>query len=638
MSTNQTQTYRSPSVPQVKVSGFWGPRIAAVRDKTADILYQRAEDAGSMKQIDTECEVPPYEPPFAKATRTMRRIFWDSDLGKIIETIGFIAANGRNPELEAKADGVIDLYEKLQMEDGYLNSWYIRYDLDNRWTNLRDCHEMYCAGHMLEGAVAYYQATGKEKFLNIMRRYLDHIMSVIGPEDGKRKGYPGHEELELALIKLYRLDGDKRYLDFAKYLVDERGKQPHYFEIEAKARGEKENLRPSKDHEYNQSHKPVREQEKIVGHAVRAMYLYCGMADVALETGDKTLRAALDKIWDDLVEKRMYVHGGMGPSAFNEGFTKDYDLPNLSAYAETCAAIGFAFWAIRMLAFEPNTRYSDMMELALYNGALSGISLDGSLFFYENPLESDGTHHRWEWHLCPCCPPNIARIIASIGTYFYTHTDSALAVHLYGESEGRFPMAAGEVRLAQKTRYPWDGLVEMKIGMDKPGKFALQLRIPGWAGSGTSLSVNGEKIDVSGAKLGYVTIEREWKDGDTVRLELPMSVRRVYANPNVRDDAGRAALKRGPLVYCLEGVDNPYLLNSLVLPEDVELKDEFESNLLEGVVTLKAKAKLEKNDGWDRVLYRETKPVVGDVDVKAVPYYAWDNRKAGEMLIWIRKS
>ncbi len=422
--------YRSPSVPQVQVHGFWEPRIAAVRDKTAGILHERAVEVGGLKQLDRNSEIPPYEYPFSPDPargRTVRRIFWDSDFGKIIETIGYIAANGRVPDLEAKVDHVVDLYEKLQLEDGYINSWYIRYDPEHRWTNLRDCHEFYCLGHMLEGAIAYFQATGKDKFLKLLRKAVDQAMATVGPEPGKLRGYPGHEEMELALMKLYRLDGDRKYLDYAKYLIDERGQSPKFFEVEAKARGETQNLRASRDPEYNQSHLPVREQTKIVGHAVRAMYLYCGMADVALDTHDDSLRAALDAIWDDLVQKRLYVHGGMGPSELNEGFTKDYDLPNLTGYAETCAAIGLAFWAQRMLAFEPNSRYSDMMELAIYNGALSGISLDGSLFFYENPLESDGGHHRWKWHLCPCCPPNIARLIASIGTYFYTFTDSALA-------------------------------------------------------------------------------------------------------------------------------------------------------------------------------------------------------------------
>lgn len=632
------QLHRCPSVPQVTMSGFWADRIAAVRDKTADILHQRAEEAGSLAQLDAKAAIPPYEYPFGPV-RTVRRIFWDSDIGKIVETIGYVAANGRNPRLEAKVDHIVDLYEKLQLADGYINSWYIRYDLPNRWTNLRDCHELYCIGHMLEGAIAYFQATGKEKFLNIMRRAVAHAMSVIGPEAGKLKGYPGHEELELALVKLYRLDGDKRYLDFAKYLIDERGRTPRFFEIEAAARGEKENKRPSKDPEYNQSHKPVREQDKIVGHAVRAMYLYCGMADVALETGDESLRIALDRIWDDLVQKRLYVHGGMGPSAFNEGFTRDYDLPNLTAYAETCAAIGFAFWAMRMLAFEPDSRYSDMMELAIYNGALAGLSLDGSLFFYENPLESDGGHHRWKWHNCPCCPPNIARLIASIGTYFYTHTDSALAVHMYGESAGRFPMAGGETRLTQHTGYPWDGAVAMHINLEKPARFVLQLRIPDWTDADVSLSVNGAPVNIAAnLRKGYVWIEREWKDGDTVQLVMPMRVKRVRANPLIRDDNGKAALKRGPLLYCLEAVDNPHTpLTRIVLPADADFTASFAPGLLGGITTVRAPARVEKTEGWGTRLYRGCPPEYAATEITAIPYYAWDNREAGEMLVWLRE-
>ena len=341
---------------------------------------------------------------------------------------------------------------KLQQPDGYLSSWYQRMQPGKRWTNLRDCHELYCAGHLIEGAVAYYQATGKRKLLDVMCRYADHIAAMFGPEPGKKQGYCGHEEIELALVKLARVTGERKYMDLAKYFIDQRGQQPHYFDEEARARGADPKDFHFKTYEYNQSHKPVREQDKVVGHAVRAMYLYSGMADIATEYGDDSLRTALDRLWDDLVSKRLYVTGGLGPSADNEGFTSDYDLPNETAYAETCAAVGLVFWASRMLGMGPNARYADIMERALYNGSISGLSLDGSLFFYENPLESRGTHNRWKWHRCPCCPPNIGRMVASIGSYFYGLSEDALAIHLYGDSTARFEIEGRQVGLTQTSR------------------------------------------------------------------------------------------------------------------------------------------------------------------------------------------
>ena len=407
-------------------------------------------------------------------------MFWDSDLGKTIETAAYSLYRKPNPELEAKIDEIVDMYAKLQQPDGYLSSWYQRIQPGRRWTNLRDCHELYCAGHLIEGAVAYFQATGKSKLLDVMARYADHIASVFGPGADKRKGYCGHEEIELALVKLARATGKQKYLDLAKYFIDQRGQQPHYFDSEARARGADPKDFHFKSYEYNQSHKPVREQDKVVGHAVRAMYLYSGMADVASEYGDDSLRQALERLWDDLTSKRLYVTGGLGPSSDNEGFTADYDLPNETAYAETCAAVGLVFWSSRMLGMGPNARYADVMELALYNGAISGMSLDGSLFFYENPLESRGDHNRWKWHRCPCCPPNLSRLIAAVGSYMYGVADDAIAVHLYCESTARLAVAGTTVQLTQTTQFPWSGAIAISMDVQAPTSFTLYLRIPGW--------------------------------------------------------------------------------------------------------------------------------------------------------------
>jgi DUF1680 family protein len=629
--------FRPPAISQVSVGGFWAPRIAAIRAKTVPALFMRCESAGMFEQIDPARPVPALRIPFSNKHVT-RQMFWDCTVGKMLEGAANCLAHGRDEALEAMVDGVVDMFARLQQSDGYMNSWFIRMRPGGRWTNLRDCHEIYCAGILAEAAVAYYHATGKRRFLDIVCRYIDHIDSQFGPEPGKRRGYCGHEVAEMALVKLYRSTGERKYLELSKFFVDARGHQPHYYDAEAAARGETADEFVRGTHEYNQSHLPVREQDKVVGHAVRATYLYSGMADIAAEFGDASLRAALERLWDDLLTKRTYVTGGIGPSAHNEGFTTDYDLPNETAYAETCAAIGLVFWASRMLGFDLNARYADVMEQALYNGVLSGISLDGSLFFYENPLESRGGHHRWIWHSCPCCPPNLARLIPSVGSYMYGQSEDEIAVHLYAENEARLMLGDTEVTLTQRTRYPWDGAVGITVGLHAAKAFTLSLRIPGWCGN-AKLSVNGETIDLGVVtRRGYARIARKWQPGDAVRLDLELAVQRLYANPNIRHDAGRVALRRGPLMYCLEGTDNPVPLNSIMLPRDRGFEATWEEGLLGGVVTLGAEARADESEDWDGALYRMAPPRARDVAVRAVPYFAWDNREPGEMLVWLREG
>ncbi|TPN56925.1 glycoside hydrolase family 127 protein [Mesorhizobium sp. B1-1-4] len=640
--------FRPLPVPQVDVHGFWGDRADAVAARTADILYDRCVEAGMLEQIDPDRPSPgvviPFHSPspdeaaspgFTGSTVTTQ-MFWDSDWGKTIETAAYSLYRAKNPELEKKIDAVIDLYEKLQQPDGYLSSWYQRIQPGLRWTNLRDCHELYCAGHLIEGAVAYYQATGKRKLLDVMCRYADHIASVLGPEPRKKKGYCGHEEIELALVKLARVTGENKYMELAKYFIDQRGQQPHYFDEEARARGTDPKAYHFKTYEYSQSHIPVREQDKVVGHAVRAMYLYSGMADIATEYGDDSLRVALDRLWDDLTSKNLYITGGLGPSAHNEGFTSDFDLPNESAYAETCAAVGLVFWASRMLGMGPNARYADIMERALYNGSISGLSLDGSLFFYENPLESRGRHNRWKWHRCPCCPPNIGRMVASIGSYFYSLADDALAVHLYGDSTVRFDIAGVPVTLTQASRYPWDGAVAITIEPQAPVAFTLHLRVPAWS-AGAALKVNGETVKLEDVTSdGYAAIRRIWKKGDSVRLDLEMPIERLYANPQVREDAGRVALSRGPLIYCVEATDNDGSLHRIALPRTASIEAHDEPDLLGGVVALSTTALADTDEGWQNGLYRTDPPAARQTRLTAIPYFAWDNREPGEMLVWLR--
>jgi len=641
-SASQPRTrFRPPAVPQVDIGGFWGGRVDAVANSTADILYRRCVEAGMLEQIDPSHPSPGVKIPFHvsdsdEVSTVTTQMFWDSDFGKTIETAAYSLYRKPNPELEARIDEIVDMYARLQEPDGYLSSWYLRIQPGQRWTNLRDCHELYCAGHLIEGAVAYFQATGKRRLLDIMARYADNIATVFGPEEGKRKGYCGHEEIELALVKLARATGERKYMDLAKYFIDQRGQQPHYFDEEARARGVDPKDYHFKTYEYNQSHKPVREQDKVVGHAVRAMYLYSGMADIATEYDDDSLKAALERLWADLTSKRLYVTGGLGPSSDNEGFTADYDLPNETAYAETCAAVGLVFWSSRMLGMGPDARYADIMELALYNGSISGLSLDGSLFFYENPLESRGRHNRWKWHHCPCCPPNIGRMVASIGSYMYGVADDAIAVHLYGDNTARFEVAGRKVRLTQTSRYPWDGAVAIAVDADTPSRFTLHLRIPGWCRN-AALSVNGEAVDLASVtRDGYAAITRDWTAGDQVRLDLEMTVERVRAHPEVRQDAGRVALMHGPLVYCLEEADNAVGLNRLQVPEQARFDCRFEPDLLGGVTTLSADVEADATADWDGALYRREPARTEAAPIKAIPYFAWDNRQPGEMLVWLR--
>jgi len=640
--------FRSPHVKQVSVGGFWADRIKAVTEKTIPILQLRCDEAGMFDQIDPARPVPEQRIPFSTAFgggkvrpvggNVTAQMYWDSDVAKMVEAAALTVAFRRNDVTEAVIDRIVDMYEALQQEDGYLNSWYIRMQPGKRWTNLRDCHELYCAGHLIEAAVAYYQATGKRKFMDVIGRYVDHIASIFGAEPGKRRGYCGHEEIELALVKLARATNEQRYLELARYFIDERGRQPHYFLIEAEERAEEPGRFAHGTFEYNQSHIPVREQNKVVGHAVRAMYLYSAMADLVTEYGDEALRTALENLWDDLVTKRLYITGGLGPSADNEGFTSDYDLPNETAYAETCAAVGLIFWASRMLGFGADTRYADIMEQALYNGALSGVSLDGASFFYENPLESRDGHHRWSWHRCPCCPPNIARLVASVGTYAYGVSENEIAVHLYGESEARLELGERAVRLSQRTQYPWDGLISITLGLEEPAAFAVLMRIPAWCEKAT-LKVNGDVVDLAATlQRGYVRIDRTWHSGDRVEIALDLAVQRLYAHPNVRQNRDRVALRRGPLVYCLERIDNPAPLNRISLSRDAAFQVEFEDKLLGGVVTLQASAASEDTEDWPRTLYRSEPPRTSPASIKAVPYYAWDNREPGEMLVWLREA
>lgn len=606
---------------------FWAPRLETNRVSTIPYEYEQCKETG---RIDG------FRPDWMPGPGQTRHVFYDSDVAKWIEAASYSLATHPDPKLDRQLDEVIANIASCQQPDGYLNSYFVHVEPTKRWSNLRDLHELYCAGHLIEAAVAHYQATGKRSLLDVMCRYADYIGSVFGSEEGKKRGYCGHEEIELALVKLYHSTGEKRYLELGKYFVDERGRQPYYYHIEAEARGDDPAQYHGRAYDYCQADKPLRDQREVTGHAVRAMYIYSAMADLAAEYGDATLMPALNSIWDSVTLQRMYVTGGLGPSASNEGFTTAYDLPNESAYAETCAAIGLIFWAHRMLQLDCDGKYADEMERALYNGALSGISLDGTRFFYTNPLASHGQHERQPWFGCACCPPNIARLISSLGEYVYGQSGQDIAVHLYVQGSAKLKMAGQDVILRQKTDYPWDGKVSIGLDIARPAAFGLRLRIPGWCRS-WKLKVNGKPIAVK-PELGYIRIERQWTGGDTVELDLSMPVERVHAHPKVQANVGRVALRRGPIVYCLEGIDNAGIpLDNVVLPKDAELTTAFRKDLLGGVIVVTGSAQYADGSAWDGALYRASAPKVRKCKITAIPYYAWCNRGKGEMAVWIRE-
>jgi DUF1680 family protein len=559
-----------------------------------------------------------------------------------------------NPEFERQVDEVVDLIEAAQQPDGYLNIFFTSVEPHNRWRNLRDWHELYDEGHLLEGAVAYYQATGKRKLLDVMLRYVDHINARFGRGDGQIRGYCGHPEIELALVKLYHETGEKRYLDLSKYFVDERGQQPHFFDIEARERGDDPAKFWAKSYRYCQAHVPVREQTTATGHSVRAGYLYSAMADLAVETADNTLLEVSKLVWDDLTQHQMYVTGGLGPAHANEGFTFAYDLPNETAYAETCASIALAFWAQRMFHADPHSRYIDVMERALYNGVLSGVSHEGSHFFYSNPLASyphvnpyehwsgiqtERHYRRSEWFACPCCPPNLARIVANIGAHFYSATPTTLYVHLYNANHARFTLGGRAVEIEQHTHYPWDGDIHLKVHTDQPAQFELALRIPEWCRD-FRITVNGADVSDS-PRQGYVRLARMWSNGDEVTLSLQMPVERIAAHPDIRQDAGRIALQRGPVVYCLEEVDNGARLANVVLPRDAHISPSPDADLFGGVSVITGDALRIEPAQWAGSLYQPQSQIQYSPSAftfKAIPYCFWANRTPGEMTVWVREG
>lgn len=613
---------------------FWAPRIEVNRTVTIPHIYQQCEATDRISAFDLNFQ------------RTLPApivlIFGDSDIAKWIEAASYSLAKHPDPNLNALVDQVADRIINAQQLDGYLNTHFIVSQPEMRWKNLRDWHEMYCAGHLMEGAVAHYQATGNRKLLDALCRYADHINATFGREPGQKRGYCGHEEIELALVKLYHATNNSRYLDLATYFIDERGAQPHYFDLEARERGEDPAQFWFKNYEYCQAHLPIREQTKVVGHAVRAMYLLSAVADLAHENNDPTLLETCERLWDNLVTKRMYLTGAIGPSHHNEGFTEDYDLPDETAYAETCATIGLIQWNSRLLQFSGESKYADVVERGLYNGFLSSISLSGDLFFYENPLASTGNRKRERWFECPCCPPNIARTLASLGQYFYSTGTNSAWVHLYAQGTVTLKVAGSEVRLRQITNYPWSGDVKIEIGVDHPQVFTLYLRLPGWCDD-WHLQINGVLImNLQPRANGYLTIEREWQSDDIVTYEMEMPIQTVWANPAVRQLHGKIAVQRGPIVYCLEGMDHGNIALERIALDSQQLSSgkfeiDYVNTLLGGICILQGQGILVDENGWDNTLYRHEHPSSKPIDILAIPYYVWGNRDPGEMRVWIQE-
>jgi len=645
----------TPDLENVTIDDkFWSPRVRRTDTATVEAVYQRLVESGRFENLRRAAEGTPGDQQVALENRMYRD---ESDVYKWLEAASYALSRRSDPDLEARVDYVISLLEGAQCDDGYLNSYFSLHAPEDRWTNLTYMHELYSAGHLFEAAVAHHEVTGGSRLLDVATAFADHVVDVFA-EGG---GAPGHQGVELALVRLYRCTGQRRYLDLARSFLDERGREDSWFAREMgdpDARlctdaiyEEYHDLLFDGDGTYDgkhiQDHLPVREQSKAVGHAVRATYMYAAMADVAMETGDDALAAAVERIWTNAVNRRMYVTGGLGNSHENEGFTSDYDLPNDTAYAETCAAAGSIAWNRRMAQLTGEGKYGDVMERTLYNALLAGVSLDGTRFFYANPLKSDGESHplehvsevrfplqRREWYDTPCCPPNAARLLSSLGEYLYLVDGDELSVELYAGSSVRTSVGGSPVRVDQTTEYPLDGTVEISVRTDSPVEMTLRPRIPGWC-SDPSIAVDGEAV-APDVERGHVELRRTWTDGDTVTLDFPMPVRQVQAHPEVTAAAGRVALQRGPVVYCLEGVDNDAPLETVCLREDAAFSAEYDPDLLDGTVVVRGEATLTAT-GDDAALYRSrTSSANATVTVTAVPYYAWANRDESEMRVWMR--
>ena len=614
------------SFTSVDMTGdFWAPKIKRNQEVTIPTAFGKLRETGRIKnfKIAAGLEEGSFQSPYP---------FDDSDVCKVMEGASYSLQSNENPELEAYLDTVISYMAGAQEEDGYLyTNRTIMGDSahqwagDERWVNTYDLsHELYNLGHMFEAAVAHYRATGKRNFLDVAIKAADLVDEVFGRGEDQLQIHPGHQEIEIGLVRLYRVTGKKKYLDLAKFFLDIRGPD-----------GEK----------YDQSHKRVVNQEKAVGHSVRAAYMYTGMADVAALTNNKDYVDAINKIWKDVVHKKYYVTGGIGASGGHEGFGPPYNLPNMSAYCETCASIANVFWNHRMYMHKGEEKYYDVLERTMYNALLSGISLSGDRFFYPNPLASDGDDERQEWFGCACCPSNMTRFLPSVPKYIYSKKDNSLMVNLYAENNADIELNGEDIEISQETNYPWEGKVELTVNPDRPHKFNIKLRIPGWArddavpgdlyrfidsqkGS-VELKLNGEDVNNT-IEDGYIELNRNWESGDKIVLNLPMEIRKIKAREEVEADRGKFAIQRGPIVYAAEWPDNPEgNVLSLVIDEKSEFTSEFKPDKLNGVTVIRGEGSVAKRTLDNGITLTEEKQIT------LIPYHTWANRGPGEMSVWL---
>ncbi|MBI1769157.1 MAG: glycoside hydrolase family 127 protein [Bacteroidetes bacterium] len=616
------------SFAQVTINdNFWKPAMEKVATTTLQACI-----------LQTEIKTPRIR-NFEKVARNKGEkhegIFYDdSDVYKALEAIAYSLKNYPDASLEKKADEWIDKIAAAQLPDGYLNTWYTLGGLENRWSDM-SMHEDYNGGHLIEAAVAYYNATGKRKLLDVAIKFANHFDNTFGP--GKKNWVTGHQELELALVKLYKSTQNKKYLDLAHWLLEERGHKL--------AKGY--TWTDWKDTAYAQDAVPVRLQKEITGHAVRAMYMYTGAADVAALTGDAGYLTAMNNVWEDVVYHNMYLTGGIGSSGSNEGFSNDYDLPNEQAYCETCASVGMVFWNQRMNTLTGDSKFIDVLERSLYNAARDGLSLSGDHFFYGNPLASNGRHFRREWFGTACCPANIARLVASLGDYIYGVSDKGIWVNLFIGSKATMRIGKAEVPLTMETNYPWEGSVKLTVQQKVKTKFAIHVRIPGWAQGQAvpgdlyvfedktpalfTLAVNGKQVPYTLEK-GYAVIDREWKKDDMIELSLPMEVKRVKPRAELKQDEDRVALQRGPIVYCVEGADNNDKAWNILLPDKTSFQTSFQKDLLGGVEIIQFQAPTIQLSNDGQTVSTEVKTIT------AIPYYSWCNRGQNQMQIWLPRK
>ena len=605
---------------------FWEPRRKINREKTLPSQYKHLETTGRLNNFRRAAGK--FDGPFEGI------YFNDSDVYKWLEAAAWELAFGANEALQAMVDECIELIADAQQADGYLNTYFMFENAAERWSNLKDKHELYCAGHLIQAAVAHYRATDSEKLLTVARRFANCICATFGPKSqNKREETDGHEEIEMALVELSRATGEEKYWKQAQFFIEVRGR--------GTIGGEN----------YHQDHEPLREQKRMTGHAVRHVYFCAGAADLVAENGDETMRAALHRLWQNMVYRQMYATGGIGSRYEGEAFGHDFELPNQRAYTETCAAIGSVMWNWRMLLLEADARFADVMELALYNGVMSGISLDGESYFYQNPLSDDGTHRRQSWFGCACCPPNIARLLSQLPGYFYAVSDEGIWTHFYAQSTARIELpGGGTVELKQHTKYPYDGDIEIEISalenVPEGREWTLFLRAPLWCSSFHKPKINGKSAEVSKPKSGgpnYLPLSRVWEKGDRVSVSFPMPVRRMESHPYVAENQFHTALMRGPLVYCMEGADHRgHDLRDFVLSNRARIETDERPFWLGGTTVLTAPLEYcPLDEDYEDMLHyhqqsRPRKCAAQPVEMTAIPYYLWANRAPGQMQVWIR--